>query len=186
MGLESAFESLHHALTRLSETVSALHVTITEDKPARGATVLVDQLDNLVTDLLGMLEEANVHMTQALRNCKSSGQLEQVRRTLCEIHALINRFTTQYTGEVGAHRTLSKLLEMGRERGREWREWSLEVKTAVERCRLPVMTVSDALLDCWNELAQHMAQGSVSMQNTSIGQQITVREDQLKVAGTAS
>lgn len=186
MSLETAFESLHHALTRLSETVSALHVTITEDKPTRGATVLVDQLDNLVTDLLGMLEEANVHMTQALRNCKSSGQLEQVRRTLCEIHALINRFTTQYTGEVGAYSTLSKLLEMGRERGREWREWSLEVKTAVERCRVPIMTVSDALLDCWSELAQRMAQGSISMQTTSIGQQIALREDPLETSSIAN
>jgi hypothetical protein len=170
---------------RLSETVCALHVTIVEDKPAHGATVLVDQLDNQVTDLLGILEETDVHIQHSLRNSTSSGQIESVRLALNEIHVLINRFTAQYTGEVSTHGTLAKLLEMGRERGREWREWSLEVKTAVERCKLPAMTVIERLPECWNELAQRMAQGAISMQTTSIGQQITVRDDQLKVAGSA-
>lgn len=186
MSLESAFESLSHALTRLSETVSALHVTIAEDKPTRGATLLVDQLDNLVTDLLGTLEEAHVHMAEALQNSKSSAQLDKVQRALFEIHSLINCLTAQYIGEIGAHDTIAKLLEMGRERGREWREWSLEVKTAVERCGTPVMTISGALLECWNELAQRMEHGSVSMQATNIGQQITLREDQVEMAGTAT
>ncbi len=185
MSLESAFESLQCALTRLSETVSALHVTIAEDKPACGTTVLVDQLDNMVTDLLGMLEETDVHIAQLLRHNASSGQAEQTRRMLFAVHLLINRFMAKYTGEMSAHSTLAKLLEMGRERGREWRAWSLEVKTAVERCKLPAMAVIEALPDCWSELMQRMAQSSISMQTTSIGQQITVREDQLKVVGTA-
>lgn len=185
MSLESALDSLRHALMQLSETMSALHVTIAEDKPALGATVLVDQLDNQVTDLLGILEETDERILHSLRNSSSSGQMEQVRFALKEIHVLINRFTAQFANEVSAYITLAKLLEMGRERGREWREWSLEVKTAVERCRLPVMTVTETLPECWSELAQRMAQGSISMQTTSIGQQITVRDDQLKVAGTA-
>ena len=56
MSLEATFESLRHELARLQEAVSALHVTVTEDKPACGAAVLVEQLDNLVTDLSSDLE----------------------------------------------------------------------------------------------------------------------------------
>lgn len=186
MSLGSACESLHYALVRLTEAVSALHVTIAEDKPTQGVTVLVDQFDNWITELLGILEEADVHMTEALRNSQSPEQLESVRHALCRVHAAMNRFTNQYIAEVGAYAAIRRLMEMGNERGREWREWSLEVRTAVERCRMPVMVTVEALLDCWSELSSRMMQGALSLQTTSIGQQITVREDQLKVAGTAS
>ncbi len=176
MSLESTFESLRHALTGLQETVSALHVTIAEDKPVHGSSVLVDKLDNLVIELLSTLEEADVHVAEALRGRKLA-QLEQARRALCEAHSLINRFTAQYMGEVSTYDQIARLLAMGRERGREWREWSLEVKTAIERCTRPAKATADALLECWGDLVQR----SASLHATHIGQQITLREDQLEL-----
>jgi hypothetical protein len=75
---------------------------------------------------------------------------------------------------------------MGRERGREWREWSQEVKTGIERCDPPVRTAARATLECWSELADRLARNSVSVQATNIGQQISVRDDQLGLVGRAS
>jgi len=66
MSLEATLTSLRRDLARLQEAVSALHVTVTEDKPARGAAVLVDQLDNLVTDLSSTFEKADARAWRAL------------------------------------------------------------------------------------------------------------------------
>ena len=116
------------------------------------------------------------------------GPLEHVRAILRHIHELLNRFTEKYVGELASHDHIAQLLEMGRERGREWRAWSQEVKTAIERCRTPLKAVAKAMVDCWSEVAERLARNSVSVQatNTNIGQQITVRDDQLEAVGKAS
>jgi hypothetical protein len=186
MSLEAALESLRRTLAGLQQAVSALQVTIAEDKPARGATVLVDQLDNLATDLSGALEEADARAAQALESSQPNGSLDLARTALREVHELLNRFTALYLADLAAHDPLAQLLEMGRERGREWREWSQVVKTGIERCARPMKSAADALADSWSELADRLARNSVSVQATNIGQQITVREDQLELAGKAT
>ena len=183
MSLEATLESLRRELSGLQEAVSALHVTVTEDRPARGAVVLVDQLDNLITDLSGTLEEADARAAEALHGLQVNGPLDKVRTAARDIHELLNRFGALYVGELATHDRIAQLLEMGRERGRGWLEWSEVVKTAVERCALPMKTAASAMLECWSELAEHLARNSVSVQATNIGQQITLRDDQMELAG---
>jgi hypothetical protein len=165
MSLEGALERLRNDLARLQEAVSSLHVTATEDKPARGDAVLVDRLDNLVTDLSSTLEEADARATQAIQGSQPNGPLDQTRIALREIHGLINRFIASYGGELAAHDPVQQLLEMGRERGREWRAWSQVVKTAIERCAAPMKAAAGAIRECWSEL---------------------VREDQFELKGEAT
>ena len=98
----------------------------------------------------------------------------------------MNRFAALYSGQLVAHDPVSELLEMGRERGREWREWSHEVKTAIVRSTAPARETADALVECWSELAERLARGGLSVQSTNIGQQITLREDQLELTGKAT
>jgi hypothetical protein len=186
MSLEAALESLRRSLGGLQESLSALQVTIAEDKPTHGGSVLVDQLDNLVTEMFGTMEEADSCAAEALQASKPNGPLDPTQWALRDVHALINRFATIYAGELAGHDQIAQLLEMGRERGREWREWSHVVKTAIERCAAPMKTVADALIECWSELAERLARNSVSVQTTNIGQQITLREDQLELAGKAT
>jgi len=186
MSLEATFDSLRSDLARLQDAVSALLVTVTEDKPARGAVVLVDRLDNLVTELSSILEEADARAVQALQGSQPNGRLEESRAALRDIHELLNRFTSRYAGELATYDHIAQLLEMGGERGREWRQWSQVVKTAIERCAAPMRVVAEATLDCWSELAERLARNSVSVQATNIGQQITLRDDQFELADKAT
>jgi hypothetical protein len=186
MSLETTFESLRRELGRLEETVSALHVTVTEDKPARGDAVLVDWLDNLVTDLASALEEADARAGQAIQGSQPNGPLDQTRIALREIHGLINRFTASYVGELATHESIARLLQMGRERGREWQNWTGVVKTAIERCAVCLGAVQGALLGCWDELTERLVAKAISIRSTNIGQQITMREDQLNLEGNAA
>jgi hypothetical protein len=177
MSLETTFESLRRQVARLQEAVSALHVTVAEDKPVAGAVVLVDQLDNLVTDLSGTVEEADARLAQLIQGNQLHGPPDHARIALREIHGLINRFAAMYAGELAAHDPVEQLLEMGRERGHEWRDWSQVVKTAIERCGAPMKAAASAIMECWSELTERLARSSVSVLATNIGQQITLREN---------
>jgi|SRR6516225_8922197 hypothetical protein len=179
--LENSFDSLRRALAGLQETISALHVTVIEDKPKQGAVVLVDQLDTLVVEMSSTLEEAEARAVDAVRTCKSTADLDESRSALCEVHRLVNRFSSLHAGELASYDRIAQLLAMGRERGREWRQWSQVVKVAIDRCSVPMNTAASALLQCWSELAERMARNSVSVNATNIGQQISLREDQLEL-----
>ena len=134
-----------------------------------GAVVLVDRLDNLVTELSSILEEADARAAQALQGSQPNGALEEVRSALRDIHELLNRFTTRYTGELATYDHIAQLLEMGGERGREWWDWSRVVKTAIERCATPMHAVAGATRDCWSELAERLARNSVSCKPPTSG-----------------
>jgi hypothetical protein len=183
MSLETSIALLRRELSRLLDAISALRVTVVEDRPARAAVVLVDQLDNLVTDLSSALEEADALAARTQEISQPQAMLEELRGAVHEMHALINRSIACYVGELAAHDRIAQLLEMGDERGHGWWEWSQEVKTAIERCAPPLNAVMNALLDAWSELAERLARSSVSVQATNIGQQITLREDQLELSG---
>jgi hypothetical protein len=162
-----------------------LYVTVSEDKPARGEVVLVDWLDNSVTELLGAVEEAVGCAVQGLQNTQRGATLKESRTALRRAHELVIRFADKYVTELAAHDSISRLVEMGVERGRAWQHWVKVVQSAIERCVTPLMIVESALLGCWDELSEQLARSSVSVQATNIGQQITMREDQLELAGKA-
>jgi hypothetical protein len=183
VSLEAAFDSLHRQLVQLQEAVAALHVTVTEDRPTGGAAMLVDQLDAVVADLSGAIDEANVHLMHAVHASQTNAPLDTVRRAAHDVHRALNRFTELYVGELATHDRIAQLLEMGIERGHGWREWSLVVKTTIERSAVPMKTVADAMAESWAEVAERLARNSVSVQATNIGQHITVRDDQVELVG---
>jgi hypothetical protein len=46
--------------------------------------------------------------------------------------------------------------------------------------------VQGALLESWDELTERLAAKGFSIRSTNIGQQITMQEDQLNLAGNAT
>jgi hypothetical protein len=182
MTLDAALASLRGNVARLQEALSALRVTVTEDAPRRRAVVLADRLDNLVTDMSSAVEEADAAVAHLLQIGAATVSTDVARDTLRAAHALLNRVAASYVRELAAYDSLAELLEMGRERGRGWREWAQEVKTAIGRCGAPLGAVAESIVECWSELAARAARGPVTVQATNIGQHITMRDDQLELA----
>jgi hypothetical protein len=182
MSLEAALESLGSELAALREDVSRLHLTVTEDKPARVAAVLVEHLDNLLTDLSGDLAEAGARVAPVIRVSHHDGPLDLARSALRDTHELVNRIMERYAGELASHAQISRLLTMSHDRGRECREWTLEVKTGIERCEPHLRALPRAAMECWSELANRLAWNSVSVRTTNIGHQIALGEG-LEIAG---
>jgi hypothetical protein len=185
MALEPALDTLQRTLGRLQECVSDLQVTLAEDWPDPDAPKLVDDWETLVTDLASLLDEAVGAAGQAHRFVQSSQSLDEAARSLQRVHELLNRFTARYIDELANHDHLARLLAMGNERGLGWREWCHVVKAAIGGCALPLHHVSSAALACWSEFADRIARQSVSVQATNIGQQITVRENELEATRRA-
>jgi hypothetical protein len=188
VSLETALESLHRDLSELQRALSELQPFIAD---VRGTVALVDDLDNVVTELTSGVEEAAASAGRAARASQPDGALDIVRSALGQTHDVLNRITVSYIGlfvpEVPEDDSImATLLMMGDERGDQWLDWNRVVTTSIERCAMPLQKAAESLLDCWSELAERLARHSVSVQATNIGQQISVRDDQLEAANRAS
>ena len=55
--LETTFRELSVQLKRAQDCMLALHLTVAEDKPARGEAAMVEGMDDIITAIMGLLEE---------------------------------------------------------------------------------------------------------------------------------
>jgi len=183
MSLETTFESLRCELGFLQETVSSLHVTATEDKPVRGEVALVTRLEDVITDLVGTLEGALIYADKGVQASKQDQASSELRTALRNSHGLINRFARTFYTDLATHERIAPLLQMGRERGKEWQRWAGVIKTGIEQCAVCLSDVQGALLESWDELTERLAAKGFSIRSTNIGQQIRMQEDQFNLAG---
>src|SRR2546427_12645540 len=103
MSLKTTFESLRHELGLLQEAVSSLHITATEDKPARGEVALVTRLEDAVTDLVGTLEGVLTYAAKGVQASQHDQASPEVRTALRDAHDLINRFVQTFYAELATH-----------------------------------------------------------------------------------
>ena len=75
---------------------------------------------------------------------------------------------------------------MARDRGKAWMNWMTLVHTIINTLREKMLETWQALCQCWEELAEKLSDGAVSVQATNIGQQITMHEDQLELTANAT
>lgn len=172
MTLEQSFGSLRQHLLNCREAVAALHVTLTIDRPPKGAAALVDALADSADDLLGGLNDAVTAAHQAQLAVEHPRDAHRVRLALTTCQRSFNRCEQQFSNELMSYERIADLMAFGKERGREWQGWATSVKEALERCRQPLYDVTHALLLCWQDVAERAEAQLLSITTTNIGQQI--------------
>ena len=173
MALEAAFRELQIHLRILAEMLTELHTTIVEDKPVQDDVVLVDIFGDTVEDLLGWTEEA---LNDAIRGEQAvipTLQLDEARRALTACHERFYQIQHHYASDLTCYERIAELHRFGRERKGAWQRWTSDVKAALDRCQTPLYNLDHTLLHCWHEITERAGLLSVSVQTTSIGQQIT-------------
>jgi hypothetical protein len=170
MALRKTFDELVASLGELASTVRELEVQVADQSAADA--VLVERLEEAVQDLLSYLRGARVAAGRAVGPGEPAG-LEVAAKELAACHDHVLE-ATRKLGALLAHESIRDLLELGRRRGGDWLPWANEVRDALERCRAPLDLVHQNLLECWQDVAERAAAGSVSVQATNIGQQVTV------------
>jgi hypothetical protein len=155
MGLRTALEDLNGRLRQLDDAVAALHVTVTEDRPALGESALVDRVENHVSDVLGLVEGALQHAEAASEAFDAARGAAAIAH-LFRAHELLNQAASRHYGELASHDALVELLRMGRERGPQWLAWSRVTKSAVESSASLVLETQRALAESWQEAAERL------------------------------
>ncbi len=176
MSLEKTFQELQAELRKLRDTLLGLRLTVVEDKPRSDEVVLVERTGNTVEDLLGWAEEALLAAGEAEQATAYPLDEHRLRKALATCQERYGRLVQQYLSDLAPYEQMAELLRFGRRRSGEWQAWTRSVKQALEDCRQPLHDVSQALFHCWQDLSERLAMSSVSIQNTTIGQQISAPE----------
>lgn len=192
MAIEHSFRLLRRRLTLLKEAVDELHLNISGDyypqsRPNHQAGVdevreqppfPVEQLDDAVSDLQGAIEEAQHAAATTERALRYPRRLPEIQTALITIQRCMNGVLKTYLEDVYAYESMQRLAVMGSRKGGEWPKWVALVRTVIQACRSPLYETFQALLECWQELAEITAPKAISLQTAMIGQQITKPEHQ--------
>jgi len=176
MALEATFRKLSIQLQKVQDTLHALQLTV-GDKPPEREAALADTLENTVLDMMGLLQNALKAATDAHQALGHPLNLDRARRALTTCHGEVRRIEEQFSAELNSYEMLKDLASLGSSRRGEWIPWANSMKDGIGRCRHPLAEASEALAECWQELAERLGTTNLSVQATNIGQQITTTTD---------
>jgi hypothetical protein len=173
---EQIFREMQHHLQTLQEALEALSTTVDEDKPTRDDVVVASRLSDDLLAVRGLFEETRSAADDACRAVAYPLDGDRARQALTACQQQFQRFAHAFSFELAGYDRIDDLTSVGRERGREWRDWVSVVKQALEQCQMLSQEVGNRLFLCWQELAERIATTSISIRNTSIGQQVSAAE----------
>jgi hypothetical protein len=176
MAIEKTFRTLQVELGKLREALEALSTTVDEDRPTPDAIAVTARLGDSVLAIRGTIEDARAAAAQAVQAVTHPMDTERARRALAACQEQFHRFAGQFFSDLTSYDSIEDLMSVSRERGHHWERWVSVVRQSLDQCRVLADEVRDALFLCWQELAEKLGTGSVSVQNTTIGQQITLPE----------
>jgi hypothetical protein len=154
MALEASFQELDARLQDAREAFTDLRVAVIEDVPQRGAPLLVDQLGDAATDLLGWLEEAAGAGAEGLSHAARPRDLEAAQAALLTCHERLHQTSRRLWADLTSCERVTEIHDLGRERGRAWRLWSESVEKALDQCQTALLEADGAVLGCWKEIAE--------------------------------
>lgn len=172
MALEATFTSMLVRLQRLSDRLQEVRMTVVEDKPRKCESALVDNLEGSVLDTEGLLKEVIHSAREAVGATGSPVDLERGRQALAVCQMRFHLIQRQFWLDLCSYRRLRDLETLASQRGGEWARWAESTKQGIERCRQPLDEASEALVACWQELAERQSWINVSVQSTDTGRRI--------------
>lgn len=172
MAIENTFQDLIAKIHRAQDVFDALRLTVVEDTPAEGSVVLIDQFGDAVEDVIGWLEEAGAAGSDARTAVAHPVDGHRGRLTLTVCQERFSRAVQAFNTDLIAYERMRALAQYGDGRKGEWRAWSRSVVEALGQCRAPLDDVSQALFMCWQELTERLGAGGLSVQTTTVGQNI--------------
>lgn len=173
MALEATLSNLCQTLEALRVALDELGYTVTEDAPKSGRVILVDQLVEEVTDLLGLNNECLDAAEGALRSASLPNDLNQMRRSLVTSQTVFQRLSQVLIWRMLTYDQIAALVELGHRRKGEWPGWVKSIRRGLEKCREAFQDADFAYSQSWQEIAERLVTGPVSLHTTNIGQQIT-------------
>jgi hypothetical protein len=169
MLIETTFQVAVERCGTVCERVSELRMTVVEDRPLKDVVKLIDHVGDTVEDLLCSAEEMREAASEAQSAVKHPIDAEQTRRALTACHTKFNHCAICFFSDLANYETVDEVISLGRARGGEWQVWANLVKETLKQCQQTLFAVNEALLECWQALAERAGMQSVTVQNTNVG-----------------
>jgi len=176
MALCGAFQALGLQLQKFYDALIAARMTVLEDRPLLGDCALVDQFGDALEDSLGWLEEMRLEADAGEEALAYPADTERARHALTICPARFNQIAQRLGGQAASYRRMSDLMQMGQSRGGEWQCWAESVSDAMDRCRMPLYEIYNALFVCWQDMVAARNVVGVAVHTASIGQQVILPE----------
>ena len=176
MALEITFRELFTQLNDLKATLDPLRCLLPED-PHNVEVVFVQHLRESVESVNGWLDHCLEHL-QTAQNALGHANLNRPRRALTLCQTSFDEAERTFAAELLSFDKLREITRLGarhRDTSRLrdiWRTWSHNMMKDLDVCRYELGLTRKALTACWQELAEHAAQTSISVRTTNIGQKI--------------
>jgi hypothetical protein len=173
MALEAALEKLCSDLRRFRDTLTGLETTVTQDKPDSGEVVLVGEVSDAVTDMESACRECLDAAETALSTITQPFDANRLRRSLGGSQLRFHSISHLLVSNLLTYEKISALVEFGAEHGYEWEAWVQAVRVGLEECRTAIAELAGSYLACWEEIAERLFAGPISLHTTNIGQNIS-------------
>lgn len=177
MALDITFRELFTQLKKLRETLDPLRCLLPED-PLNLEVALVQHLRDSVNNVDGWLDDCLVELQDA-RRALGHSDLNRPRQALAKCQKSFDEAENTFSSELLSYEKLREIVGLGERRKGIWRIWSQNVRRDLDTCRYELDLTRKALIACWQELAEHAGTTNISVQTTSIGQQITAGRSEL-------
>jgi hypothetical protein len=169
MALDRAFQDLCDRLRALEAGLEELSSAVLHSKPAEGRApagankehYLADLLWEMVAEMQGRQKEASTAATEA--------------RLLKASQEAVNLVGRQYSSEIVSYERVNDLMTLRTEHP-EWAGWVEAQLTHLSGLGKQIGDTNEAFLFCWQEIAERVGMTSVSVQTTTVGQQISAAE----------
>ena len=168
MSLTGSLGTLSTEMEKLRDAVRALRL-IVEDRPTRGEAALVDRFAYAAVDMMDWLDESAVAVQRA-KQCSDDrpADLEGVRDGLTSSQERIQRVLRTLVCDVDNGEAIGELVDFGRQRRGEWLPWTAGVRNSITACKVPLMDVSQALAQCWQDLTERIGTRGLRMREAAV------------------
>jgi hypothetical protein len=167
--LDSSFGQLRQRLEGLREALDDLSVAAEECRPTGDDSALIDVLTDATLVSRGWIEEALGAARQGQQALQRPNEVEAARRALAFGQERYSRVAHRLLSDLMSYERVDMVTRLGRERGGEWSAWSKGVRSALDRCRQPLLDVDQALFACAQAIAGPTNGATITLQ--AIGQQ---------------
>jgi hypothetical protein len=180
MKLKKVFQALMGELGQLEKPLDELIKLTGDYGPQKGAVHLIPKLYDHMVELDALRVETTEAAMQALKTIDHPVDLEATREALTACQKAFNALVKTFWQNVMSFEQIQDLVALGRDRGNageQWLKWTSTFQSWVTDLLDCFPGVNETLSLSWQELTDRLARNSVSVQATTIGQQITVPEE---------
>jgi hypothetical protein len=169
MALEREFRELCQRLDAMRTAMEDLSVCVRVDRPSGSDVAFLDTLADRTEDLSALLGEAADSAAIGHQASKHPLDPDRARLALGLCQDRFNALARRFASELATYDIVTDLAGAADERGGEWPGWVASVREELRRCQTLIDDVNQALLACWEDVAERAARGSIHVQSTSIG-----------------